>query len=521
MVITIVDRKNAEKTSKMSVYIRWAASALVAALVPHAHAAEWKIQPTTDIKETYTDNVKLAAQGAEKSDLVTEITPGISVIGSGRDLKVNVNYAMQNLVYADNSSNNTIRHQLGAGAHAELVEDLFYWDGTASITQQDISPLGPQTSDNINSTGNRATVKTYNFSPYFHRQFGTAAIGELRYTHTGTSTNTALSDSNIDTGLFKLDSGTAFKTVGWGFQYSDQKTHYVNNGQVEMQMTSTKVSYRIVPRFSLIETVGYEKNSYTWSGGDPAGRFWMSGFSWSPTDRTSISVSAGKRFYGQTYSMSSSVRSRTTILSLGYSEDITTTQSQFSNQYTLEQLYAPYFPGLSSVELENKIDQSLAQQGITNMTATSLLTNNAFTNRVFLQKKLQGVAIMHSGKSSFSLGGYYTVRLAQTASSQDNALYGLFGSSLTDKTKEAGANAQWNWKVFARTTANFNADYIRVSAPSLGGKSDTKRLTMSLTKQFQPQLYGSAGYRHVLQKSSQVTGSITEDAVFASVLMRF
>jgi uncharacterized protein (PEP-CTERM system associated) len=522
MVITIVDRKNRKKSCRAPFYILSAASAFMTVVTSFAHAAEWKIQPTTEIRETYSDNVKLAAQGAEKSDFVTEMIPGISIVGTGRDLQLNFNYAMQNLFYANSSSADTIRNQLSANAHAVLIDDLFFWDGRGAITQQDISPLGPQTSDSINDTGNRANVKTYSLSPYLRRRLGEAAVAELHYTHDGVSTNTALQNSNIDTALFKLDSGPSFKTLGWGFQYNDQKTDYGGSmAPVEMQSASTNLRYRLTPRFSWTESYGYEKNSYAWSGGNPAGRFWMSGFSWAPTDRTSISASAGKRFYGSTYALSSSVRSRMTIWSLSYSEDITTTQNQLSNQYTLEQLFAPYNPSLTSVQLEQKINSTLAQYGITNMTATSALTNNSFSNRVFLQKRLQGVGIINSGKSSYSLSGYYTVRTAQTTSSVDSALYGLFSSALTDKTKEAGASAQWNWKIYSRTTANIAADYIRVSAPTLGGKSDTKRVTVGLTKQMQPKLDGSIGYRHVLQKSSQIVGKVTEDAVYASLLMRF
>jgi uncharacterized protein (PEP-CTERM system associated) len=434
---------------------------------------------------------------------------------------VNVNYAMQNLVYANSSSANTIRNQLSANAHAVLVEDLFFWDARGGIAQQNISPLGPQTSDNINDTGNRANVKTYTLSPYLRHRFGADAISELHYTHDGVSTNTALLNSNIDTALFKLDSGPSFKTLGWGFQYNDQKTNYGGStAAVEMQSASANLSYRLTPRFSWTETFGYEKNDYTWSGGKPAGRFWMSGFSWAPTDRTSISASAGKRFYGTTYALSSSVRSRTTIWSLNYSEDITTAQAQLAGQSTVDQILTSLYPNDDLSTHQTRINDLINSNPQANLNSNSILPNSYFSNRVFLQKRLQGLASLNSGKSTFVLGGYYTVRTGQTTLAIDNGLYGTL-SSLSDKTKEAGVNAQWNWKIYSRTTANIAADYIRVSAPTLGGKSDTKRVTLGLTKQMQPKLDGSIGYRHVLQKSSQIVGKVTEDAVYASLLMRF
>ncbi|MGZ3240316.1 MAG: TIGR03016 family PEP-CTERM system-associated outer membrane protein, partial [Burkholderiaceae bacterium] len=254
--------------------------------------------------------------------------------------------------------------------------------------------------------------------------------------------------------------------------------------------------------------------------GNPAGRFWMSGFSWAPTDRTSISASGGKRFYGSTYALSSSVRSRTTIWSLNYSEDITTAQSQLAGQSTVDQIFTSLYPNDDLSTHQSRINGLINSNPQANLNPNTILPNSFFSNRVFLQKKLQGLATLNSGKSAFILSGYYAVRTGQTTLAIDNGLYGTL-SSLADKTKEAGASAQWNWKIYSRTTANLGADYIRTSAPAVGGKSDTKRVTLSLTKQFQPKLDGSIGCRHVLQKSSQVVGKITEDAVFASLLMRF
>ena len=55
----------------------------------HTGAAEWKITPGLDLKETYTDNVRLAPPGHEKSDFITQVNPGISQSGTGPRLKLN------------------------------------------------------------------------------------------------------------------------------------------------------------------------------------------------------------------------------------------------------------------------------------------------------------------------------------------------------------------------------------------------------------------------------------------------
>lgn len=159
------------------------AVAAISLLPSHSFAAEWKIEPSLSLKETYSDNIKLAPPGNEKSDFVTQINPGISLTGTGPRLKVNARYGMQNLIYAEESSRNATRHLLNADANAELADDLLFLDAKASISQQNISSFGSQTTDNVNITDNLSEVRTYSFSPYLINRFGSMASSELRYTH--------------------------------------------------------------------------------------------------------------------------------------------------------------------------------------------------------------------------------------------------------------------------------------------------------------------------------------------------
>ena len=88
----------------------------------------------------------------------------------------------------------------------KLVDNLFFLDGRAAISQQNISLSGPQAADNVNVTGNRTEVKTYSVSPYLRHSFGNFASSELRYTHSGVSTGVgALSDSQVDSIHLRLE----------------------------------------------------------------------------------------------------------------------------------------------------------------------------------------------------------------------------------------------------------------------------------------------------------------------------
>ena len=138
-----------------------AAFGALAALIfsSYSGAAEWRVLPRLNLSETYTDNVRLGTRGGGE-DFVTQINPGIVIRGDARRFNLNIDYTMNNLIYAENSNLTRMRQQLNALGTAELIQNLFFVDGRASITQQNLSLLGPQAINNVNVTGNRADVRT-------------------------------------------------------------------------------------------------------------------------------------------------------------------------------------------------------------------------------------------------------------------------------------------------------------------------------------------------------------------------
>lgn len=504
------------------------AAAAILLLPSHSVAAEWKIETSLDLKETYSDNITLAPRGNEKSDLVTQITPGISLTETGPRLKVNAHYAMQNLFYAEGTSGNTINHMLNANANAELVDNLLFMDGLASISQQNISLSGPQTTDNVNVTGNRTEVKTYSLSPYLLHSFGTVASSELRYSHTGVSTGVGgLSDSQMDRINLRLNSGPAFKTLGWGLNYSKQKTTYDNTANIlaqnlDNEIVSGNLRYTVMPRFSLTATGGYEKNDYVSIGTKPEGSFWSGGFSWAPSPLTSIDASAGRRFFGNTYSLAASHRTRLTAWSLAYNEDITTSQSQFLIPATIDtssflnQLWAATIP--DPVARQQIVDAFIQANGLSQSLADSV---NYLTNRLFLQKSLRATVAVLGAKNTLLISLFNVSRDPQTAQALDSPLFGSSNLALSDKTKQVGGNAIWNLRISPRTSAYINAGYARNNYPVLGKTDNDKSLRLGLNRQFQPKLSGSVELRRLQRGSSQSGGDYRENAITASLHMIF
>ena len=261
---------------------------------PSVIAAEWKFTPRVGLAEIYSDNVSLTPLGTERSEFITQLTPGLTVIGDGPRLKLRADYELQNFAYARQGSVSS-HHQLNGVADAELVDQLFFLNGKASVSQQPISPFGTQSVSNANQITNRTEIKTFSVNPYLQHRFGSAAIAEMRYAHdTVTSDSAGFQDSNSDSLRFSVDSGTAFRTVGWSWRYSRQDTDYENANSLRTEETAASLRYLLTPRFALTSSIGYEKSNYLSLGARPQGSFWQAGINWAPTSRTNLEASGGE-----------------------------------------------------------------------------------------------------------------------------------------------------------------------------------------------------------------------------------
>ncbi|MCU6434113.1 TIGR03016 family PEP-CTERM system-associated outer membrane protein [Undibacterium sp. Jales W-56] len=486
-------------------------------------AAEWKVTPTINVSESYTDNIRLT-QNAESS-YITQVAPGINLTATGAQLRFRADYVMQNLRYSSNHNGFKTSHLLNASANSELVKELFFLDGSANISQQNLNPFTDQPTNNLNLSNNRTEVRTYSVSPYFRKNFSPEFTAELRYTRDSVKTSTKnVFDSTGDRILFDLKSGSTYKTISWGLQFVDQKIHYPNQADVELQTSTLNGSYAVSPLFSLTATTGYENNTYVSIGEKPSGTFWTGGFSWTPTERTRFAFSAGKRFYGSTYSALINERARASVWSLGYNEDITTTRGQYlipattSTSAFLNQLWKASVP-------DSNTRQQLVDNFIRDTNLPSALAQpfNTVTNRVFLQKNLQASVAFTGAQNTVLLNAFNVKREAQSASQADILLLGISNPALLEKIRQTGVNALWNWQLSPRTSANISTAYTQTASANTGIKDNTKTARASVSRQLQSKLRATVEVRRVEKKSNLAngTGNFNENAITLFLLLGF
>lgn len=482
-------------------------------LISPVGAGQWRIDPRLNIRETYTDNVRLSSGGG--GDFITQINPGVTLIGEGRRYNANINYMMNNLIYAKQDELSRIRHQLNAFGTAEFIKDRFFVDGRAMMTQQNAFLFQPQAVDNVNPV-NRRDIRSYSVSPYVRHRFKDLASAELRYVHGEVDTSgQGFFKSSSDSATARLTSGEAFRIMQWGLSYSHTEIQRKGRGQlrtIELERSIASLRYVVTPRFDLIATGGYERNSFISIDGKDSGATWTAGFAWAPTERTDINLSAGQRFFGDTYFANANHRTRLTLWNVSYIEDVTTfgQQALFGTSMISAGALDPLVGAGNS--------QALLDQGVPFAFSDP---NNFLTNRLFLQKNLQAFVAINGNKNTLMLRGFNMKREALTPAIEDVPLIGGVNAILTSDTEQTGGNISFNHRISPRTSANINYSYIRIDFLRVDRVDNNQMIMFNLNRRFTSNLHGNLSYFYNWRSSDRGNSDFTSNTITASLNMNF
>ncbi|MED5595396.1 TIGR03016 family PEP-CTERM system-associated outer membrane protein [Janthinobacterium sp. P210006] len=494
---------------------------LLSLLLPApAGAVDWLVVPSLRLRESYTDNAVLAPQAQARSDFITEIAPVLALIGSGPRLQVHLDYSWRKFHYLHRPDTDT--HQLQASTEAELVKDWLHVEARAGVSRQNVSPFGPQIIDGLPGSGNESTVRTTMLSPYLRHRFRAVGTAELRYTRSTVASGGDLLGMHSDEVQMLLSGEPRGNGWSWNASYDRRNTQNSKLAPERMERSSVGLRYPFSSKWAATASAGTEKEGYASSTGKaPQGRFWSVGGVWTPSPRTSVAFSTGRRFFGQTYSLDAHFLQRHTNWSLNYSENITTMPAQYLRlgnadaANLLDQLWRGIFP--NAMQRRLRIDAFLRYA---NGLGPELGAINYFSNRYFLQKQLSLTAARATAKSTVIVAVNAVDRTAQTASGIDSGLLpGVeFGSE--DRTRQVGSNVGWSWQASSRTSVNVNAGYASVRSLSAPRRDNNVTVTAGLSRTLQPKMTASIDLRRT-QHSSTRGGGYRENGVSATLNMQF
>jgi uncharacterized protein (PEP-CTERM system associated) len=490
------------------------------ALAHRANGADWTLQPTLALRESYSDNIRLTTQQDAQSAWVSEVSPGVAVTGNSRRLKLNLAYQIQKIVAQ--SEPDRFNQQLAASATAVLLTDRIFIDLQSSISQQNNSAFGPQLVDNTYITGNQSTLKASSISPYLRYRFDGIASTTLRYTHGTVRSDNSVLSAQTDALLLDLVGDNRARRWNWSANYSQKKNHDGVLQPVTISNAGLSLNFPLANTLGMFATTGYEKSDYQASTSvEPVGRSRSVGASWNPSPRTSVVISAGKRYFGNTYAVNASHRHHNSVWNIVYSEDITTNYAQFLTQSRsdtsalLNQLWQLSIP--DPILRQQAVDIYL---GIAQLIGPGAGNLNYLSHRYFLQKQLNMSAALSGARSTLVLSLSSSRNTAQTSVDIDSPLLGANQSLLEDQTRRIGANASWNWRMSSRNSVNLSASRDKINSLSTGRIDNNLIANIGISRQFQPGLQGSVDLRQIRHTSNEGP-SYRESSLRASLNFRF
>lgn len=494
--------------------------------IPRRGQRAWEIYPIFLADETYTDNVRLGPVGLERSDWVTRLAPGVLIYGNGPRLRLTASYSPEILARAQEGTID-IFHHLKANGDAELMQQLLFVDASARVSQQDVSLFGPLTESNVNVTENRTTVGAFSLSPYLRRDFGRNVQGEARLTYSTVNTGktdasinaAAVSDSSSNRIDLRLISGPAYKRLTWNVAYSKERIDYESGQNIEIDRISAAARRLITPTLGLQANVGYEDNNYVTSGPALDGAFWSVGPEWTPTPRTRLVATAGRRFDKPHYSLDFSHRTRLTTWSVDYKDDITTQRQQIlvpTGVDTIDFLNTLFLSRISDPVARQQAVQAFIIQ--TGLPPTLIFPVNFFTTTPFEQKQWRASFGIHGVRNAVLANVF---RMTREATAVDQTATGAGDFAFSKNTKQTGTSLIWTLRMTAQTTSNVSVGYTRNEFLDLGRKDDLMFIRLSLTRQLDPRMSGSLNFRRLQNDSNQNGAGYRENAVMAGLNLKY
>ncbi|WP_372739346.1 TIGR03016 family PEP-CTERM system-associated outer membrane protein [Neptunomonas sp.] len=355
-------------------------------------SADWQVTKSLTVSEVYTDNVDLTHDN-KKSEFITTVTPGISVQGSGARANVSLNGSIE--ANSLDGEGDAINPRLGADADAELLEDFLYIDASINIIQNSVDAFRPSGINTLSNTGNTTNTYNYQISPYITQRYKGIAevVGRYTYNNQLNSNNNA-SDSNSQNFELNVNSGDDFQRLTWGasVNYKDSGSDNTNS---ELLSTDVSLGYRFNRTWSVNSSVGIESNDFESTRSENDGSQWSLSTIWTPNNRTSLNIGYGDRFFGSVPTLDFSHRSRRSLLTAGYSRELTDSATLLSQQSAFQTTDA----------FGNPIDP-ITGDPLSLANSTINITEGLFINEVFeLSYTLTG------RRSSVTIGGSHSVQI--------------------------------------------------------------------------------------------------------------
>jgi uncharacterized protein (PEP-CTERM system associated) len=332
-----------------------------------------------------------------------------------------------------------------------------------------------------------------------------------------------LSNSSSNKYSASIFSGPAFNRYTWDLKLYKDYVYYTESfGTQGQESITADIRYFLTPRFALTGTTGYEKYDYITVVSNPEGPFWLAGIFWQPSQLTTLNVSAGDRFFGRTYALDFNHRSRHLQWRASYSDNVTTTRSNFvipQNVSTFDYINALVAGSVTDPALRAQlVNQYIASRGLP---ATIFNAVNFFSNQAFLERRGDASVTYSSAKTTSVLSFFHDVRTTGETGTTNSALFGPNDFNIRNNITQQGASLLFNWAFWPNTNADINFGFDDTLFREIDREDKLKFLRIGVRRQMTRKMTGAVDYRYTILDSNVPQFNYRENAVTASIKVQF
>lgn len=470
-----------------------------------------RVVPTLSITETLTDN-RDTRTGDKQADLITQISPGVSISSGRGPLQGSLVYAADGLIYARESTLNRVFHSLNSQARYVFFDDRAGVTATASAGRQAVSAFGAQSTSTSLNTGNQAQVFSYSLAPYLRGRL----LGQASY-----RVQVVYNEKRSDSGGRGDESsliGTAglsgrFGRMGWGLDASRQVSEQSEGLRTHNGRVVGSLNYSPDVEWQFTVRAGTEHDDLR-SGQFQRSTTWGAGLSWQHGPRTSLRLDTDRRFFGRSHSLAFSHRMARSIWT---ASDTRSLQAGGTTPRAEVSAYDLFFAQFASIEPDPAqrdllVRGFLAANGLD--AASTVIVGGFLTSAPMVQRRQQLSMAYQGLRSTLTLSAY-------RSESRAVALVTLPDDDLADgrRVRQQGYTVSLTHRLTPGSSLVVSASQQRTLDAGNRGGNDLQSITATWTARLGQQTRVSLGLRH--NNFDNDTRPYQESALIGSIRMQF
>jgi len=512
-----MDRATARVSNRRA---RAAACALGATLaiagIPAA-GQSLRVTPGASLSETYSTNPSLVVDSLARNGWISDLAGTLHVENAlEARAHVYVDYRVHRLWYSDNTGRDDTQQFLDAIGRVEAVEKSLYLDGRASIGLENRSAFGTVLAPSTPGTAaGRVETRVYRLSPLWRGNLGEFALFRTQYAFTEQRVDDRLTPDLATHHWFgqvrNVSGGTR---AGWSLEgdYVDMRPQ----GAVarDIGLVRATLLFLPVPTFQALVSAGYESTNLVAEGREKQSMPGL-GFTWTPSDRTTLGTLYERRFFGTGYANRFRHRTARTVWEVNAVREVTNNADRIaagggtSMSQMLDSLLATAIP--DPQQRSNAVAQRFDRSGLSD---ASTLNANFVSTVPQLERRVDASVAYLGTRDTFMVRGLRRDIRALAGSGVADVV------ALENNVRRTGYSGDITHNVTPLTALHATAARVKTDSLDLAGPTSLEKIfTLYVTTQLGPRVFGTLGARRTSLESN-VVGSYRENAVFATFAVR-